>query len=177
MTRIEFIKIIEQYFNVNETNFMEKIDCYTNFLREENAKYNLTRLDSEEIIYEKYFFNSLIPFIGLDLNNLAVLDIGSGSGAPGIILKIIFPKMQLAILESHTKKVNFMQTLCDKLGFQDVKIYNTRAEEVNPELVGTFDIVTSRAVACLGILVEISSQYLKIGGLLIEPKAASYEAE
>lgn len=177
MTRNEFIKLIEQYFKINESDFIGKIDCYTNFLREENAKYNLTRLDGDEIIYEKYYFNSLIPFIDLDLNNLAVLDIGSGSGAPGIILKIIFPHMQLAIIESHAKKVNFMQALCEKLEFNDVKIYNTRAEDLNSELVNKFDIVTSRAVACLGILVEISCPYLKIGGLLIEPKATNYEIE
>lgn len=147
---------------------------YKNFIQQENDKYNLSNICDDEHIFSDYFLNSLLPFEGLDLNEKSLLDIGSGSGIPGVALKIIFPKMKLTILESNQKRVNFMKMLCNKLGFDDVIFWNQRAEEIKSNQYELFDYVTSRAVANLAILLEISCQYLKIGGLLIEPKSNNY---
>ena len=174
----EFKQQLKHYFKqqVNEATFI-MFNRYKNFLIAENKKMNLTNLASEELIYEEYFLNSLIPFINLDLNTIKLLDIGSGSGIPGIVLKIIFPKMHLTILEANTKKIKFMQELANLLKFDDIIFFNQRAEEIKMDQLDKFDIVTSRAVANLAILVEISYAYLKPNGLLIEPKSINYQAE
>ncbi len=160
------------------TNEMkEQFIIYKNFLQQQNQIHNLTRLDKEDIIYDQYFYESLVPYKDFDFNNISLLDIGSGSGIPGIALKILFPKMELTILESNAKKITFMKELATKLGFDNIMFWNQRAEEIKDNQYETFDIVTSRAVASLKIILEISTPYLKVGGMLIEPKSLNYEKE
>lgn len=177
MNKYEFYDILNNKFNISDNETHKLFDIYKDFLQTQNKLFNLTRLDSEELIYEKYFLQAIIPFIGMDLNNLLVLDIGSGSGNPGIILKIIFPSMKLTIIESNKKRVNFMKELANKLGFIDIEFYLTRAEDANKNLYNKFDVVTSRAVSNLGALIEISCQFVKHNGLIIEPKSNKYEDE
>lgn len=167
--KIDFPKISEEQFKL--------FSIYKEFLRNENKKYNLTRLDTEELIYEKYFYNSVIPFSGIDLENKKLLDIGSGSGVPGIILKIVEPTIDLTIIESNSKKMIFMQELCKLLKFDSVEFILERAEICAPQHKEKFDIVTSRAVSALNVLLEISCQFAKIGGSIIEPKSTAYENE
>ncbi len=176
MNRKEFIKEIKSKFNVDDIA-INRFDIYKTYLQEQNKIHNLTRLDDEQKIYEQYFFESLIPYIDFDFNNKKLLDIGSGSGTPGLLLKILFPNMQLTILEANKKKINFMIKLTELLGFNDVIFLNQRAEEINKEQREKYDIVTSRAVASLKILLEISTPFLKVDGLLIEPKSISYQSE
>ena len=176
MNRYDFFVEIKNIFKI-DSQMIERFDIYKNFLQEQNKIHNLTRLDNDEIIYEQYFFESIIPYINFDFNNKKVLDIGSGSGAPGIILKILFPSMHLTILEANAKKVNFMKQLSKLLGFNDVIFLNQRAEEIKPNQREVFDYVTSRAVAPLKVLLEISTPFLKVNGILIEPKSISYQNE
>ncbi|MGL4950239.1 MAG: 16S rRNA (guanine(527)-N(7))-methyltransferase RsmG [Mycoplasma sp.] len=177
MNKQEFeIKIKELFPSVSD-NFFSNIEVYKQYLNAENQKYNLTRLNTEELIYEKYFFASLIPFINTDLKNKEILDIGSGSGIPGIVLKILEPSIKLSIIESNAKKINFMTNLSNELKLSDISFFNIRSEDVEEHLIEKFDIVTSRAVSSLPILLEISSQYSKIDGLIIEPKSNSIDEE
>lgn len=176
MTLNEFITKANQYYKIEE-RMIEKIERYKNFLQQENKIHNLTRLDKEDIIYQEYFFDSIIPYIGFDFNDKKLLDIGSGSGTPGLILKIFFPKMNLTIIESNNKKIEFMKKLATILEFDDIVFLNQRAEEIKIDQREKFDFVTSRAVASLKILVEISTPYLKTNGLLIEPKSINYKEE
>ncbi len=169
-------KLLQQYPNLSEADFT-KFESYKQFLQEKNKQFNLTRLDTEELVYEKYFYQAIVPFFRWDLNNMKLLDIGSGSGNPGIILKIIYPEMKLSIIESNNKRVTFMQELCNLLGFEDVNFYPIRAEELDKSLYDQFDIVTSRAVSNLGALIEISCQPCKVGGYIIEPKSNNYQPE
>ncbi|MGL4948485.1 MAG: 16S rRNA (guanine(527)-N(7))-methyltransferase RsmG [Mycoplasma sp.] len=173
MDKQNFIEKINQYFPKADSSFPILIEKYREFLTSENKKYNLTRLDNEKVVYEKYFFASLIPFIDIDLENKNVLDIGSGSGAPGLILKTLYPTMKLTIIESNNKKATFMRNLSDLLGFENVDIISIRAEDTPQDLVEAFDFVTSRAVATLPALLEISAQYLKINGQIVEPKSST----
>lgn len=177
MNQIEFYKQLKKDFPKILDEQFKLFDIYKDFLRSENEKYNLTRLDTEELIYEKYFYNSIAPFIGVDIENKKILDIGSGSGVPGIILKVVEPTINLTILESNAKKMKFMQELCKLLSFDDVEFILERAEICAPQHKEEFDIVTSRAVSALNVLLEISCQFAKIGGLLIEPKSTAYEDE
>lgn len=177
MNKKEFYEQLKIDFPKMSEEQLKLFDIYKEFLRSENEKYNLTRLDTEELIYEKYFYNSIIPFAGIDLENKKVLDIGSGSGVPGIILKIVEPTIILTIIESNSKKMSFMQELCKLLNFDGVEFILERAEICAPQHKEKFDIVTSRAVSALNVVLEISCQFAKIGGLIIEPKSTAYEDE
>lgn len=132
-------------------------------------------MDKEDKIYGEYFYESLYPYSKFDFTDKSLLDIGSGSGIPGILIKLLFPKCDLTILESSTKKCNFMKELCDKLNI-NVNFINARAEEVKNERE-KFDFVTSRAVASTKIMIELGVPFLKIGGLLIDPKSTISKQE
>lgn len=178
MNKNEFVKLIKDNFPFVDNNVFELIEKYKDFLRQQNKLYNLTRLDSEDKIYLEYFYRSIIPYKNIIKNkDLTLLDIGSGSGIPGILIKIICPKINLSIVESNTKKVIFMKELVDILGLSNVNFINGRAEELDKKYLGYFDIVTSRAVASLNILFEISFPYLKTNGLFIAPKSSNYQEE
>jgi 16S rRNA (guanine527-N7)-methyltransferase len=116
MTKEEFIVQIKKTFPNVDSSFFSQIEVYKDFLRKTNQTLNLTRLDKEEKIYGEYFFESIFPFSFLDFSKpLSLLDIGSGSGIPGIVLKILFPQIKLTIIESSNKKVSFLKLLCDTL--------------------------------------------------------------
>jgi 16S rRNA (guanine527-N7)-methyltransferase len=176
MEKETFILSIKKLFPKVSGIFFEKIEIYKGILQKYNSIHNLTRLADDKLIYSDYFLNSLIPFQNVDLENKKLLDIGSGSGIPGIALKLLCPSMNLTIIESNKKKVNFLYDLCDALNIK-ITIYLKRAEEIRNNEREQYDIVTSRAVSELKNILEISVPYCKVNGLIIEPKGRDYEQE
>ncbi len=173
MDKSIFIEEVRKIYPNRDINF-DLFEKYKEYIQKENEFYNLSNIVSDEKIYFEYFFNSILPYSDFNFNNKELLDIGSGSGIPGIALKIIFPEMKLTIIESNLKKIKFMENLKDILLLDDVTFLNIRAEEISWNNRERFDYVTSRAVANLKVLSEISIPYLKIDGLLIEPKSTNY---
>lgn len=170
MKKEEFFKKLTKDFNVTEKT-INIIEEYKSFLQEKNKIHNLTRLDSEDKIYGEYFYDSIIPYKDLNWINIKnVLDVGSGSGIPGVLLKILFPHIELTIVESVGKKVNFMKELTEKLNLTNVHFINGRAENINNKYKNTFDLVTARAVAELYILLELLIPYMKDNGICVIPK-------
>ncbi|MDR0752896.1 MAG: 16S rRNA (guanine(527)-N(7))-methyltransferase RsmG [Mycoplasmataceae bacterium] len=178
MNKEQFEEKIKKTFLNFSNDFFSNIEKYKQYLQKVNKVMNLTRLDSEEKIYEQYFFDSLKPFENIDFfsSSISLLDIGSGSGIPGIVLKILYPEIKLTILETSLKKINFMKELCDILNIK-VTFWNQRAEKIEKKQRESFDIVTSRAVAPLKIILEISIAYAKKNGILIEPKGINFQKE
>lgn len=173
----DFATLINKFFPNCDKDFSNRIEKYKEFLQLKNKEFNLTRLDKESIVYEQYFFNSLIPYQNIINNDsLKILDIGSGSGIPGVALLCLFPNLQLTIIEPNKKKCVFLNELVKILNLK-ANILNTRAEEVEKKYINYFDIVTSRAVAELKIILEISSIYCKINGMIIVPKSNNYSIE
>jgi 16S rRNA (guanine527-N7)-methyltransferase len=171
MNREEFKKSINEIFVNVDKFFFNQIETYKILLQEYNRKINLTRLDSEDKVYSEYFYESIVPYKDINFKNVnSILDIGSGSGIPGIVLKLLYPHIQLTIIESNNKKCIFLKELISKLNI-DVEILNQRAEIIKSNLREYFDLTTSRAVAPLSIILELSIPYLKIGGICIEPKS------
>ena len=178
MNKTEFKQLMQKYFKNIPTDFFDQIEIYKDFVQSQNKLFNLTNLANEEVIYEKYFFDSIIDYKEIDFKQINnVLDIGSGSGIPGIIIKLLFKHVHLTIIEATGKKVKFLNELVNKLHLDDVTIINKRAEDINENEYETFDLVTSRAVAELKILLEISAPYAKVNGLIIEPKSKKYAQE
>lgn len=176
----ELIKLIENQFEIINTTYIKgKLTKYKTFLQQQNKIHNLTRLDSESDIYQKYFYESILNYKKelFTKNELNVLDIGSGSGIPGIVLKIIYPNINLYIVESNKKKIVFLNDLVNILELKNVFLNNLRCEDYIKDKLEFFDLITCRAVAELRILLELSFPGLKIGGSAFFLKSQNYLEE
>lgn len=160
-----------QKLNIEPTKEqLSNLEKYKNLLIEYNQKFNLTAITKENDIYLKHFYDSLTLTKTLDLNKeLNLLDIGTGAGFPGLVLKIFFPKLNITLLDSNNKKITFLNTVIKELNLNNIICINKRAEELQ-NLRETFDVVTSRAVAHLRILSELAIPLLKVNGLFIPLK-------
>ena len=147
------------------------LDNYYHLLIEWNEKINLTRITDEKDVYLKHFYDSLTLYRVIDLNSdLSLCDVGTGAGFPGIVLKIVFPTLRVILVDALLKRVNFLKLVINELGLKNIEVYHDRAESfarVNRE---KFDIVTSRAVANLRVLSEVSIPMVKVDGYFIPMK-------
>jgi len=176
MNKEDFIDKTKELFPYIDEKFFQQIEKFKNFIQQKNKMFNLTRLDSDDHIYGEYFYESLKPYHNVDLTSKAVLDIGSGGGVPGILLKLLDNSISLTIIEANGKKSAFLKELSSNLSIETI-ILTKRAEDISNDEREKFDIVTSRAVAELKIILEISVPYCKVGGLIIEPKGKNYMVE
>ena len=113
----------------------------------------------------------------VDFKGKKLIDVGTGAGFPGLALKIAEPDMELTLLDSLNKRIDFLRETCDLLGFGDVDCIHARAEEAPKELRGAFDIVSSRAVARLNLLCELCLPFLKVGGVFVAMKGPECREE
>ena len=171
MTKEELIKELAKLnIEVTKQN-LNDLEKYKDLLIEYNQKFNLTAIKKEEEIYLKHFYDSLTLTKGINLDgNLKLLDIGTGAGFPGLVLKIFYPNLEVTLLDSNHKKILFLETVKKELNLKKVECLNTRAESLPDNYREYFDLVTSRAVANLRILCELSIPYLKVGGKFIAMK-------
>lgn len=150
---------------------LEYLEKYKNMLIEYNEKFNLTAIKTDEEIYLKHFYDSLTLSKVVDLNQeLKLLDIGTGAGFPGLVLKIMFPSLDITLLDSNNKKITFLETVIKELNLNNIKCIYGRAESLDNMYREYFDIITSRAVSHLRILSELSIPYLKVDGLFLPMK-------
>ena len=157
---------------------LEQFKIYFKLLLEWNKRINLTRITQPEEVVTKHYLDSfasakLLSFRGGE----RVCDVGAGAGFPGIPLKILFPQIHLALLESQKKRVSFLKTVINELGLSDTDTLHGRAEELgqNVNYRETYDKVLARAVAPLTVLLELSLPLAAVGGLFIAykgPKAS-----
>jgi len=166
-----------QKINIEVTDRqLEDLKIYKEMLIEYNKKFNLTALKTDEEIYLKHFYDSLTIIKTTDLDEyLNVLDIGTGAGFPGLVLKIFFPKLKIVLLDSNNKKITFLKEVIKRLGLESIECIHGRAEELNDNYREYFDVVTSRAVASLRVLSELALPYAKVNGLFIAMKANALE--
>lgn len=171
MNKEEFIKETKKIGIELNNQILKDLDAYYNILKEENTKYNLTRIISQEDVYLKHFYDSLTITKIVDINNQSICDLGSGAGFPGLVLAICFPNTKMTLIESNGKKCYFLNTVKEKLNLNNVNIINTRVEEYARKNREIFDIVTARAVAPLKHLLEYGVPLVKIEGSFIAMKA------
>lgn len=176
MNKQEFInKVGELRINLTEEQLVQ-LDTYCNFLLEYNSHTNLTAIKEEDQVYLKHFYDSLTFIKAIDVtkyNNL--LDIGTGAGFPGMVLKIVFPELEVTLLDSNNKKINFLQELASKLGLTKVNFYHGRAEDFCAKNRESFDIVTARAVTNMTALSELCLPLVKLSGYFIALKGSNQE--
>ncbi len=161
--------------NLNKRLNDFKFNKYYQILIETNKKTNLTRITDETEVYYKHFYDSIVLSKWLNLSNKSLLDIGAGAGFPSIPLKIIEPSLDITIVDSLNKRILFLTELIKQLDLENIKLIHGRAEEF--PLKNNFDFVSSRAVARLNILVELTLPFVKIGGYFIAYKSIKYQEE
>jgi 16S rRNA (guanine527-N7)-methyltransferase len=170
MNKEEFKESLKK-IGINPTNEqLVKLEIYKNNLIEYNEHTNLTAIKEENAIYLKHFYDSLTLNKYLKEND-KVLDIGTGAGFPGMVLAIFNPKINFVLLDSNNKKIKFLEYLNQKLNLNNIELVNDRAENYIKNNFEKFDVVTSRAVAELRILLELGIPALKINGIFIAMKA------
>lgn len=155
---------------------LSKLNIYYNFLIEYNSHTNVTAITEEKEVYFKHFLDSLMVSKAANLSNQIILDIGSGAGFPGIVLKIFYPDIKLSVLDSNNKKITFINMLLEKLNINDVITVCDRAENYMKDHLNEFDIVLSRAVAYADIITSLSVPFIKKNGVIILMKG-NYEGE
>lgn len=173
---------VKKYEKMVLEEYRETFEKFRKLLLEYNEKYNLTTILEEKDVYYKHFIDSVIGE-SFFKENAKVAEIGSGAGFPSIPLKIIRPDLQLDLYESVGKKCEFLRAVVDNLGFTNVHIYNSRAEDKAKEqgVREKYDCVTARAVARMNTLSEYCLPFVKVGGTFIAYKSGDtteiYEAE
>ncbi len=178
----EFKQELEKKNILLSLNQMEQFKKYFLLLNEWNEKINLTAIKEKNEVYLKHFYDSISPSFFIDLfkqKDIKLCDVGSGAGFPSIPLKIIFPDLEITIIDSLNKRIIFLQELVNQLELKKVFLCHDRAETLgqNEKYRGQFDIVTARAVARLNILSELCIPLIKKDGLFLAMKATKIVEE
>lgn len=153
---------------------LSQFSAYYEMLVEWNEKMNLTAITERAEVEKKHFVDSLSLVKACDLaGEHSLLDVGTGAGFPGIPLKIVFPKLQITLLDSLNKRIQFLNCVINELGLKKIETIHGRAEDFSKEnlLREKFDLCVSRAVANMTTLSEYCIPYVKIGGVFISYKS------
>ena len=143
---------------------------------EQNKVMNLTAITEPAQVAKLHLLDSLTVLAVQDLTGKKVIDVGCGAGFPGVPLKIACPGMELTLLDSLGKRMNWLQTVLPTLGVT-AKCVTARAEEAVETCREQYDFATSRAVARLPVLLELTAPYVKVGGAVLAMKVAAAQEE
>lgn len=182
MDKKEFFDVLEQKAEkINENISQEQSDKlydYMKLLIEWNGKINLTAITEENEVILKHFIDSITINKYLENRN-TILDMGTGAGFPGIPLKIINEDKSFTLVDSLNKRISFLNEVCTNLKLDKIECLHGRAEELakNSKYRESYDVVTSRAVAKLNVLLEYMLPYVKVGGLCICMKGPNVSEE
>ena len=160
---------------------MAQFNRYFELLVEWNEKINLTAITALEEVYLKHFYDSLTVAMHVEMSDqeYRLVDVGSGAGFPSIPLKIALPNLDITIVDSLNKRINFINEVVNELGLEGVHAYHDRAETFgqNPQFRGQFDFATARAVARLNLLAEFCLPLVKKDGQFLAMKAQKSDDE
>ena len=172
MTKEEFIKELEKinvFLNEYQLNQLEN---YYKLLIEWNEKINLTRITDKKDVYLKHFYDSITLIKAIDLTQeLTVCDLGTGAGFPGIVLKIVFPNLNITLVDALNKRIEFLKLVIKELELKNIKAIHERGEEFIKNNRNKFDLITCRAVAKLNVISEICIPGVRVNGYFIPMKA------
>lgn len=154
---------------------------YYELLTEWNEKINLTAITEEDQVAVLHFLDCIKGTEDIVKDNMSVIDVGTGAGFPGLPIKINNPNLNLTLVDSLNKRINFLDEVIGELGIEDVVTIHSRAEELGRDTKHRekYDVCVSRAVANLTTLCELCLPFVKKGGLFVSLKGpkAHEEAE
>lgn len=171
MNKETFVEAVKQLGIELTCEQLKQLEIYCKFLLKQNELVNLTAIKDEEGVYLKHFYDSLtIAKEIVDIDRKSLLDVGTGAGFPGMILKILFPNLKLSLLDANNKKIKFLEQLAEMLEIADINFIHERAEEHFVIVGSSYDYVVARAVANLSVLAELCIPLVKQGGYFIAMK-------
>ncbi|MEX1308722.1 MAG: 16S rRNA (guanine(527)-N(7))-methyltransferase RsmG [Eubacteriales bacterium] len=180
MSMREYLKeaLTTQNITLSEEQYAQFEQLYE-ALKETSQHTNLTTILDEAGVAEKHFADSLLPIsLKLIKGDEKIIDVGSGAGFPGLPLKIVYPDLDLTLLEATGKKCAFIENTAERLGL-NILLKNGRAEEIAHAEIARmcYDICVSRAVARLNMLLELCAGFVKPGGRILAYKGEKAEEE
>lgn len=179
MNKDEFYKRIKIDLNIElDALQKENLEKFASLLLDYNKHTNITAIRDVDGVYLKHFYDSLTLVKVINIKDfLNVLDVGSGGGFPGIVLAIVFPMINITLLDSNHKKSDFQNYIVQELKLNNVTVVNERVEKYF-ELGKKYDLVVARAVANLRVLSELCIPLVKINGNFVAMKGnASLELD
>lgn len=172
----KIIEIFSRYDIKISEDQADKFCLYYKFLVQENQKYNLTAITEEDDVIFKHFLDSVLPIKSLKENS-SLIDVGTGAGFPGVPLKILRPDLNIVLVDSLQKRINFLNQLINILKLEKIKAFHSRAEDFAIKNREKYDYATSRAVAQVNTLSEYLLPLVKVGGKVIMYKSKGIEDE
>ncbi len=156
---------------------LRQFRVFYTLLSERGQQMNLTAINGENDVARLHMLDCAAVLNQFPFSGKRVLDVGSGAGFPGLVLKLLCPTLSLTLLDSTRKRVEFQQEVCDALDFKDVVCLHLRAEEAPAGMRENFDVVISRAVARLNLLAELCMPFITVGGSFLAMKGPGAEEE
>ena len=160
-----------------DTAAAPQLERYAALLLEKNKVMNLTAITGERDVATLHLLDCAALLAQADMRGKTVIDVGTGAGFPGMVLAILEPSARFTLLDSLGKRVDFLREVCEQLGLKNVTCVHARAEEFAAGHRERFDIATSRAVAQLNVLSELTLPLVKVGGLFAAMKSTSTDEE
>lgn len=173
--------LIKECENINLEISLEdanKFYKYMELLLEWNKKINLTAITEENEVIIKHFIDSLTIYKYLN-EAKSIIDVGTGAGFPGIPIKILNKEIDITLMDSLNKRINFLNEVVKNLNLERISCIHSRAEELgrDKKFREKYDVAVSRAVANMSTLVEYLLPFVKVGGMCICMKGSSIDEE
>ena len=150
-----------------------KLARYGELLIEQNKVMNLTAITDPSQVASLHMLDSAALLCWADLKGKSLIDVGTGAGFPGLVLKILEPSLQLTLLDGLKKRLDWLESVCGQLGLEGVEFLHARAEEESLKAPrrDKYDFATARAVASMSLLAELCLPYVKVGGKFLAMKS------
>ena len=160
-------------------NAPEQLAEYGRALLEKNQVMNLTAIREEDKVAQLHMLDCAALLQYMDFSEKKLIDVGTGAGFPGLPLKILCPTLDVTLLDSLNKRVDWLNEVADQLGLEGVRAIHARAEEQaqGKGFRDSFDFATARAVAELRLLCELCLPYVKVGGYFLSMKSVDSDKE
>ena len=168
------IKYLEGYGLSVSDDQIRQLDTYYEMMIETNKSLNLTAITEFSDVLVKHYIDSVSIVRDMDMSQeLSVIDVGTGAGFPGMVLKIIFPSLNITLFDSLQKRLKFLDEVIRTLDLKNINTCHGRAEEAGhlPGMREQYDLCVSRAVANLQVLSELCLPFVKVGGKFVSYKS------
>lgn len=174
---MNFKKIVKENLNIDiTTKQLSMFETYYTYLIDYNKKVNLTTITEKEDVFIKHFLDSLLVIDLIDFTKITkVIDMGSGAGLPGIPLKILYPHLDITLVDARKKKLLFIDNLIDKLKLTNIRTKHSRLEDLKEN--NYYDLALSRALGSLNLTSKYAYRLVKKNGYIISYKSINYEEE
>ena len=155
---------------------VDRLCAFGQAVVKQNEVMNLTAITEPEKVGRLHLLDSITLLTLADLKGKRLIDVGCGAGFPGVPVKIACPEVQLTLLDSLGKRMKWLEEILPQLGV-DAQCITARAEEAVKDRRESYDFATSRAVARLNILLELTAPYVKLGGKVLAMKGMAAAEE